>query len=58
MTDIGYDHILEKIREHVVEPPEDFSIEQLQSWILGYTCCMTEIVKIIGDLKEERRPYN
>ena len=55
MTDIGYQNLLEQIRLIVIESPENFTIEQLQAWILGYGACYGEITKLIDSYIDHTR---
>lgn len=48
------DYILERIKNRTVTPPENLTVEQLNSWLLGYGQCQMEILKLIRELEDER----
>ena len=55
MTNTGYQNLLEQIRSIIVEPPDNFTVEQLQAWILGYGACYGEITKLIDSYIDYER---
>lgn len=55
MTDIGYDYILQELREQIVEPPEDLNAEQLMYWMEGYTAALSNVRYKIDQIKRGQR---
>lgn len=52
LTKMGYDQIVEHIVNRTVQPPNDITVEMLNTWLTGYATCQNNILDIIVKLKE------
>jgi len=57
MTKIGYEYIIERILEHPVIPPQNNTVTELGSWLLGYSACMNEITDLIRQIENENSQH-
>lgn len=55
MTDIGYQDIINRIRELKVEPPEGYTVEEMQAWLLGYGKCYEAVLGLIDSFIDHSR---
>ena len=55
MTEMGYKNLIDEIRRMTITPPDDFTTEQLQAWMLGYGQAYSEIIKLIDSYIDHER---
>lgn len=53
LTKIGYDDIINRILNRTVQPPNDMRVETLDAWLIGYAKCQSDVLEIIGKLKDQ-----
>lgn len=53
LTKMGYDMIIERIVNRTVQPPDDMTVEMLNTWLTGYAKCQNDVLEIIGKLKDQ-----
>ena len=54
MTKVGYDGIISRIKNRTIEPPENFTLDQLNAWLDGYAQCQTDILNMIVELSQSQ----
>ena len=53
LTKMGYDAIISRIVNRVVEPPNGKTTYELTAWLAGYAKCQNDVLEIIGKLKDQ-----
>lgn len=53
LTKIGYDDILLRIANRLIQPPNDMTAAELSAWLNGYLKCQNDVTEIIGNLKDQ-----
>lgn len=53
LTKVGYDDIINRILNRTVQPPNDMRVETLDAWLIGYAKCQSDVLEIIGKLKDQ-----
>ena len=53
LTNMGYDQIIERIINRMVQPLDDMTVEALNAWLTGYATCQNDVLEIIGKLKDQ-----
>ena len=53
LTKMGYDEIINRILNRTVQPPNDMRVETLDAWLIGYAKCQSDVLEIIGKLKDQ-----
>ena len=54
MTKIGYEYIIQRIKDRTVEVPKGYSCDELTDWLNGYTKCQKDILEILKEILEEQ----
>ena len=55
LTEYGYEAIIGRVKNRIVEPPKNLTIEQLNEWLTGYATCQNDILDIIESLSKSQR---
>lgn len=55
MTDMGYKHIIDRIVNRMVDPPQDRKIDTLSAWLDGYATCQNDIILLIKELSQGQK---
>ena len=55
MTDTGYNYIIQKITETVVDPPHDLCRRELDAWVDGYGSAQCDILNLLEKLRDSEQ---
>lgn len=53
MTTLGIGALTNRIKEHIVDVPDDMSPGDLVHWMNGYTSCLNKVLDIIKEMYED-----
>lgn len=55
ITELGYNEIIQRIVDHIIEIPEGMTAAELMNWLKGYGQAQNDIIRIIMDLKKGQK---
>lgn len=53
LTKLGYDSLIQKINQRLIDPPHDLCRNELERWIEGYSQAVDDILRIIEKERDE-----
>lgn len=53
LTKMGYDDLISRIVNRMVQTPDDMTVDTLNAWLTGYAQCQFDILKIVGQLRDQ-----
>lgn len=50
MTKTWYKFLIDGVKNQLIVPPDDVTVEQMTSWLLGYKAYQGQIIDLIKDI--------